>query len=185
MILWQLFISYSRSDSSIRRLRHAVADPRTKVVQHQWITAAEFADIVAVSQITPGPIAINSATYVGYSVGVQTGHTWCGILGPRSPLRRLPAVTHADDPCGAFFYETQREPAGRRGHAGHAARGDRHDRRRGSAADFPPRRQQPRRPNFIDAWSWALFGGVFVGFVAQGQPLSSVLGGGILICHVF
>ena len=29
------------------------------------------------------------------------------------------------DPRGAFFYETQREPAGRRGHAGHAARGDR------------------------------------------------------------
>ena len=29
------------------------------VVQHQWMTAAEFADIVAVSQITPGPIAID------------------------------------------------------------------------------------------------------------------------------
>ena len=38
------------------------------VVQHGWLTLAEFTDIVAVSQITPGPIAINSATYVGYSV---------------------------------------------------------------------------------------------------------------------
>ena len=38
------------------------------VVRHGWLTTAEFTDIVAVSQITPGPIAINSATYVGYSV---------------------------------------------------------------------------------------------------------------------
>ena len=38
------------------------------VVQNQWMTNAEFADIVAISQMTPGPIAINSATYVGYTV---------------------------------------------------------------------------------------------------------------------
>ncbi len=35
------------------------------VVQHAWLSEAQFADIVAVSQMTPGPIAINSATYVG------------------------------------------------------------------------------------------------------------------------
>jgi chromate transporter len=35
---------------------------------HQWLSFAEFTDIVAISQMTPGPIAINSATYVGYSV---------------------------------------------------------------------------------------------------------------------
>lgn len=35
---------------------------------HQWLTLAEFTDIVAISQMTPGPIAINCATYVGYSV---------------------------------------------------------------------------------------------------------------------
>ena len=38
------------------------------VVQHGWLTNAEFTDIVAISQMTPGPIAINSATYVGYEV---------------------------------------------------------------------------------------------------------------------
>ena len=38
------------------------------VVQNQWLTNAEFTDIVAISQMTPGPIAINSATYIGYSV---------------------------------------------------------------------------------------------------------------------
>ena len=43
------------------------------VVQHQWLTAAEFADIVAISQITPGPVGINTATYAGYSAVVAAG----------------------------------------------------------------------------------------------------------------
>ena len=38
------------------------------VVQHGWLTQAQFGDIVAVSQMTPGPIAVNCATYVGYTV---------------------------------------------------------------------------------------------------------------------
>ena len=37
------------------------------VTRHAWLTAAEFTDIVAISQMTPGPIGINSATYVGYT----------------------------------------------------------------------------------------------------------------------
>jgi len=36
------------------------------VEAHQWLTAGEFTDIIAISQVTPGPIAINSATYIGY-----------------------------------------------------------------------------------------------------------------------
>jgi chromate transporter len=43
------------------------------VEQRGWLTTTQFADIVAVSQITPGPIAINSATYIGYEIG--------GVLG--------------------------------------------------------------------------------------------------------
>ena len=35
---------------------------------HPWIKPAEFADIVAISQMTPGPIGLNTATYVGYTV---------------------------------------------------------------------------------------------------------------------
>lgn len=47
------------------------------VVNHNWITAQQFTDIVAISQMTPGPIGINSATYVGYSV---TGNIFGSII---------------------------------------------------------------------------------------------------------
>lgn len=52
------------------------------VTRHAWLTAAEFTDIVAVSQMTPGPIGINSATYVGYTaVFNATGNGGLAILG--------------------------------------------------------------------------------------------------------
>ena len=40
---------------------------------HQWITAEAFTDMIAISQMTPGPIGINSATYIGYSVVKEMG----------------------------------------------------------------------------------------------------------------
>lgn len=36
------------------------------VVVHQWLSQQEFLNIVSISQVTPGPIAVNAATYVGY-----------------------------------------------------------------------------------------------------------------------
>ena len=43
------------------------------VTVHGWMTDSAFTDIVAISQMTPGPIGINSATYVGYQVLVNSG----------------------------------------------------------------------------------------------------------------
>lgn len=40
---------------------------------HNWIDEQTFTDIVAISQMTPGPIGINSATYIGYSILEQSG----------------------------------------------------------------------------------------------------------------
>ena len=40
---------------------------------HGWLTDGMFTDIVAISQMTPGPIGINSATYVGYSMLQEAG----------------------------------------------------------------------------------------------------------------
>jgi chromate transporter len=43
------------------------------VTVHAWIDETDFTDIVAISQMTPGPIGINSATYIGYEVLARTG----------------------------------------------------------------------------------------------------------------
>lgn len=56
-----------------------------EVVEKQhWISNSEFTDIVAVSQMTPGPIGINSATYVGYkameNAGMSRTEAVCGSL---------------------------------------------------------------------------------------------------------
>ena len=46
------------------------------------MTSQEFTDILAVSQITPGPVGINTATYAGYTAVVNSGlPVWEGILG--------------------------------------------------------------------------------------------------------
>ena len=44
------------------------------VIHHHWLTSAEFTNIVAISQMTPGPIGINSATYCGYAAVHNAGY---------------------------------------------------------------------------------------------------------------
>lgn len=44
-----------------------------EVLRYGWMTPQEFTDIVAVSQMTPGPIGINSATYTGYTACQTAG----------------------------------------------------------------------------------------------------------------
>lgn len=65
------------------------------VVKHSWLTAMQLQDIVAISQMTPGPIAINSATYVGYAV---TGNVFGSIIATFAvslpPLTLMMAIAH-------------------------------------------------------------------------------------------
>ena len=58
------------------------------VAQNGWLTASELADIAAISQMTPGPIAINCATYVGYTV---TGTVWGSVVATVAVC--LPSMT--------------------------------------------------------------------------------------------
>lgn len=44
------------------------------VVKHEWLSSAEFTNIVAISQMTPGPIGINTATYCGYTTAHNAGY---------------------------------------------------------------------------------------------------------------
>ena len=49
---------------------------------HGWINETTFTDIVAISQMTPGPIGINSATYIGYEVLLESGASeFMSVLG--------------------------------------------------------------------------------------------------------
>ena len=45
------------------------------VTKQGWLTPTEFTDIVAISQMTPGPIGINSATYVGFTAVHNAGYS--------------------------------------------------------------------------------------------------------------
>ena len=52
------------------------------VVNHHWLSSAEFTNIVAISQMTPGPIGINSATYCGYTaIHNAGGNMIMAVLG--------------------------------------------------------------------------------------------------------
>lgn len=53
------------------------------VEKNNWISMSEFTDIIGISQMTPGPVAINSATFVGYKVS--------GVLG--SVIATLGVIT--------------------------------------------------------------------------------------------
>lgn len=46
---------------------------------HNWVNYSEFLDMIAISQITPGPIAINSATFIGTRVAGPIGGAVCTI----------------------------------------------------------------------------------------------------------
>jgi chromate transporter len=51
------------------------------VVNHHWMSSAEFTNIIAISQMTPGPIGINSATYCGYTAVLNaTANPLLGIV---------------------------------------------------------------------------------------------------------
>ena len=50
---------------------------QNEVETNGWMTTTEFLDIVAISQVTPGPIGMNCATYVGYTA---TGSVWGSLV---------------------------------------------------------------------------------------------------------
>ena len=66
------------------------------VTLHGWLTISEFTDLITISQMTPGPIAVNSATFVGMKIAGIPGAivaTACGYLWMHPAVLR-----HCDDP---------------------------------------------------------------------------------------
>ncbi len=79
MIYWQLFSTFFKIGlfnfgggyAMISFLQNEV------VYKQAWLSTAEFTDIVAISQVTPGPVGINLATYTGYTA---SGSVWGALL---------------------------------------------------------------------------------------------------------
>ena len=174
MIFWQLFVSYLKIGffgfgggyAMLSLIQNEI------VVQHGWLTNAEFADIIAVSQITPGPIAINSATYVGYTVCSQHGGVVFGVLGALLATFAvcLPALT-VMLLITKFFLRL---------HNNRIVEGAMRGMRPvvigmiASAAlllMFPKGGAAAEDANFIDAWSWVLFGVTFAASLRKVNPI--------------
>lgn len=79
MIYWQLWCVYLKIGifgfgggyAMLSLIQYEVVD------KYHWLSPQEFTDVVAISQMTPGPIGINSATYIGYTV---TESVWGAII---------------------------------------------------------------------------------------------------------
>ena len=75
------------------------------VTRYGWLTSQEFTDIVAISQMTPGPIGINSATYVGFTA---TGSVWGSIIATLAVVLPSFILMLA---ISKFFLKYQKHPA--------------------------------------------------------------------------
>ena len=84
MIFWKLFCTFCKIGifnfggglAMLALIQHEVVEVNA------WMTEAEFADIVATSQVTPGPVGINVATYAGYTAVINAGYdSWVAVLG--------------------------------------------------------------------------------------------------------
>ena len=78
------------------------------LIQHEvetnaWMSQSEFVDIVAISQVTPGPIGINCATYVGYTA---TGTVWGSLLTTFAII--LPSLIIMLAICRLYFFLSTR-----------------------------------------------------------------------------
>ena len=167
MILLELFISYLKIGffgfgggyAMLSLIQNEI------VVRHGWLTGAEFADIVAVSQITPGPIAINSATYIGYTVAGFWGSLVATVAVCLPAMTLMILVTR-------FFLKLHNNKylagtvAGMRPVVvGMIV----------SAAMMLIFATGDGEANFIDAWSWIFFAACIVGSHFKVNPILMII----------
>ncbi len=96
MILLKLFLSFFKIGAFTFGGGYAMIPLIQKevITNQQWLTTREFIDIIAVAEMTPGPIAINSATFLGYKVS--------GVFG--SIVATLGVVLPSFIVIGIIFY---------------------------------------------------------------------------------
>lgn len=167
MIYLQLFIAYLKIGffgfgggyAMLSLIQHEVVE------QHAWISASQFADIVAISQITPGPIAINSATYIGYTVA----GFWGAVVATTAVC--LPSLTLMLILTRLFLRHRQNRfvhsvvEAIKPVVVGMIA----------AAALLMMFPRSGKSENFVDIWSWVLFAACLVGSYRKVNPITMIL----------
>lgn len=167
MIYLQLFLSYLKIGffgfgggyAMLSLIQHEI------VLHRAWIDSGTFADILALSQITPGPIAINSATYIGYEVAGFWGSV-CATSAVCLPcLTLMLLITH-------FFLKLKDNPYLKGilngikpvviGMIGAAT----------LLLIFP---QNGETGSFYDYWSWGIFIGCMAGLYFKINPILLLL----------
>lgn len=79
---------------------------QNEIQSHGWLTASQFAEVIAIAEMTPGPIAVNAATFVGFkNAGILGGLVaTAGVTLPSLLLILLLA---------RFFFKFQKQPLNR------------------------------------------------------------------------
>ncbi|MBE3584436.1 MAG: chromate transporter [Limnochordaceae bacterium] len=90
MVLLDLFVTFFRIGAFSFGGGYAMIPliEREIIDAHHWLTMEQFIDVVAISQATPGPVAINSATFVGYRVAGLLGSivATAGVVVPSAVI---------------------------------------------------------------------------------------------------
>ena len=163
MILLELFLSYLKIGffgfgggyAMLSLIQNEV------VMQRGWITASQFSDIVAISQMTPGPIAINSATYIGYTVAGFWGSVVATLAVSLPAMTLMILITRFYLRLRSNRYVAGAMSAMRPVVIGMIA----------AAALLLIFPHQNDDPNFIDAWSWVLFGATLITSIRKVNPI--------------
>ena len=163
MIYLQLFLSYLKIGffgfgggyAMLSLIQNEV------VMQRGWITASQFSDIVAISQMTPGPIAINSATYIGYTVAGFWGSVVATLAVSLPAMTLMILITRFYLRLRSNRFVAGAMSAMRPVVIGMIA----------AAALLLIFPHQNDDPNFIDTWSWVLFGATLIASIRKVNPI--------------
>lgn len=94
MILWQLYLSFLQIGLTSFGGLSMISVIQQQMLMHSWMTVSELADIVAIAEMTPGPLGINCATFAGLRVAGLPGAliAMMGVLTPTFTLCLLIGV---------------------------------------------------------------------------------------------
>ena len=101
MLYLQLFISFCEIGFTSFGGMSMIPLINQTMLSHGWMTATEVADLVAIAEMTPGPVGLNIATFCGLRLA-GVGGSFCATMGMLSPTFTLCLIV-------GIFFERFRE----------------------------------------------------------------------------